>query len=229
MNSLKSTLDSIVIKLDAIVATNEASVVTSWHDITTTPTYDAGSFGIVTSGTSQVEIVQPPGVGVQRVIDAINVFNADTAPITGTISYKDDATIRKIWRFTLPPNAYALYTRGSGFHVYDESGRIVTVGVAGAAGSDGADGLVSVTEAELDFGASAVWFKTFTISDAGITSTSKIVAVQSGAAATDREADENETDALILRCVPATGSMTVYADALRGPVSGKFKINYVYS
>ena len=59
------------------------------------------------------------------------------------------------------------------------------------------------------------------------TAASKIVATQSGKAATGRSADENEMDVLSLRAVPAAGSFTLFADVLTGRANGKFKINYM--
>ena len=81
-------------------------------------------------------------------------------------------------------------------------------------------------ETEIDFGSTPTRGATFTVTDSDVTGTSKIMAVQSGAAATGKDQDENEMDALILRAAPGTGQFTLYADSLFGPVVGNFKINY---
>jgi len=88
-------------------------------------------------------------------------------------------------------------------------------------------GAAAITEAEIDFGGAAVQSKRFTIANAAVLASSKIVVDQSGKAATGRNADENEMDYLHLRAVPAAGSFTLYAACLTGRVSGKFKINYL--
>lgn len=85
---------------------------------------------------------------------------------------------------------------------------------------------VKLKEAEIDFGSLGVFSGTFTITDSDVTGTSRIMAVQSGAAATGRQADENEMDPLNLRALPGTGQFTLYANGMDGPVAGKYKVNY---
>jgi hypothetical protein len=84
-------------------------------------------------------------------------------------------------------------------------------------------------ETEIDFGATPTFGKSFTITDANCTTLARIVAVQSGAAATGRQADENEMDQLVFSALPGTGSFVLNAatDKATGPVSGKYKVNYV--
>lgn len=88
-------------------------------------------------------------------------------------------------------------------------------------------GSATITEVEVDFGTIPVYNKTFTVTDASVSSSSKIVASQSGAAATGRNADENEMDALTCRGLPGTGSFTLICSSHDGPVVGKYKINYL--
>lgn len=84
----------------------------------------------------------------------------------------------------------------------------------------------SVSVCEVDFGATAARSRRFTVVDAAITATSKLIVAQSGIAATGKAADENEIDALVARATPNAGSMTVYVDALHGFLRGKYKLNY---
>ena len=88
-------------------------------------------------------------------------------------------------------------------------------------------GGVATYTAEIDFGPVAVREKKFSVANAAVSGVSKITAQQSGAAATGRQADENEMDLLHLRARPGTGSFTLHAACLTGRVSGKFKINYL--
>jgi hypothetical protein len=85
----------------------------------------------------------------------------------------------------------------------------------------------TITEIEIDFGATAVAELSFIISDASITITSKIVVLQSGRAATGRSADENELDIIRFVATPAAGSFQLSATCLSGRVSGKYKVNYL--
>jgi hypothetical protein len=81
--------------------------------------------------------------------------------------------------------------------------------------------------AELDFGTTPCFQKTFTVTDATVTAAKKIMIVESAAIATGKLADENEFDNLFLKAVAGTGNFTVYARAFPGPVHGKFKANYL--
>ena len=178
-----------------------------------------------TNNTTAVTMVTGEASQQKRVI-SISIYNADSIAHTVTIRRTSTQIIRRV---TIQAGYSIHYTNGSSWHVYNSNGEALTTGTPGQNGADGSDGALSVSEAEVDFGASPVYDKSFTITDASVAASSKIIAVQSGSAATGRDADENELDSLILRCVPASGSFTVYAKAIPGPVSGKYKINYQFS
>lgn len=90
-----------------------------------------------------------------------------------------------------------------------------------------AAGSATVTQVEVDFGSTPTRSRTFTIVDAAVSATSKIVVIQSGEAATGHSQDENEIDTLIFKPIPALGSFDVYAESLTGPVVGVYKLNYL--
>jgi hypothetical protein len=81
-------------------------------------------------------------------------------------------------------------------------------------------------ETEVDFGSTPVNVATFTISDTKIIAVSNVIAAQSGKAATGRQADENEMDAIMFNATPAAGSFVLNAQPRSGPVVGKYKVNY---
>lgn len=93
--------------------------------------------------------------------------------------------------------------------------------------SGGGGGSATVTSIEIDFGTTPTSYKTFTIIDSAVSTSSFLIINQSGAAATGRSADENEMDPLIFSGTPASGSFTLVASALNGPVVGKYKVNYI--
>ncbi len=87
----------------------------------------------------------------------------------------------------------------------------------------------SVTETEVDFGTTPVVEKTFTITDASITATSKIIVTESGSIGTARIAPGDSLwDTITYACIPATGSFTLFARA-SGSVVGYRKLFYSYS
>lgn len=101
------------------------------------------------------------------------------------------------------------------------SGNVATVIVTGGGGS------ASITQIEIDFGVSPTRTKTFSITDASVSSTSNLVITQSGKAATGRQADENEMDPILFSGTPGSGQFILIANALTGPVTGKYKVNYM--
>jgi hypothetical protein len=96
---------------------------------------------------------------------------------------------------------------------------------ADAAGSGGA----TWTETEIDFGTSPKYDATFTITDATVSGTSKVIVVPCGKAATGRVGDDWAWDGLTLAASPNSGNFTLYVCALPGPVAGKRKIQYTVS
>jgi hypothetical protein len=84
----------------------------------------------------------------------------------------------------------------------------------------------SWTEAEIDFGAVGVWSAEFTVVDASVSASSKVIATESGKTATGGAAGEQLWDQLILSADPGAGQFNLMAVAVPGPVSGKRVIQY---
>jgi hypothetical protein len=103
-----------------------------------------------------------------------------------------------------------------------QTGDIITVQFQATAAVP--NGLVT-TEIEVDFGTVSTTSKRFTITDAGITGTSKIMAVSSGNPATGRGIDDHEWDSITYACQSGTGQFTLSAKA-SGKIIGKRKVYY---
>lgn len=88
---------------------------------------------------------------------------------------------------------------------------------------------IKIKEIEVDFGLVATVFKTFTIVDTDVRAESVIAAWKSGKAATGKTADEITLDDISFSVNPGSGSFTLVASALNGPVTGAFKIVYIVS
>jgi hypothetical protein len=112
-----------------------------------------------------------------------------------------------------PPNNTTTFLRGDGTFAVPPGG----------------SGSFAVTETEVDFGTTPVTDKTFTVTDASITGTSKIMVTESGSIGTGRVASGDSLwDTISYSCVPAAGSFTLYARA-SGAVVGFRKLFYTYS
>lgn len=226
---LSSVSDKIQISLASSVTTNQVQCVACWRDITSTPTYTAGRSATNTNNTVDVDVVSSPAASTQRVIDFINVFNADTASTTASVKLSSSGLSYMLWKGSLEQGERLEYENGKGWTVSNASGVVKYVGATGASGANGSNGALSVTEVEVDFGATPVFEKQITVIDAGVSASSKIIASQSGKAATGKQSDENEMDFLILNCTPGSGQFTLNCRAIPGPVSGLQKINYQFS
>jgi hypothetical protein len=88
---------------------------------------------------------------------------------------------------------------------------------------------VAISVAEIDFGVDAKFSAVATITDAAISATSKIIITQAGIAATGRQADENEMDAITCNAMPATGTFTLRCHTAGSPTHGKFNVWYTAS
>jgi len=105
----------------------------------------------------------------------------------------------------------------------------------GSCAYSAATATVAITETEINFDTCGVSVGTIhasftctaTVTDAGVSGTSKIIVLQSGAAPTGRQADENDMDPLACNALAGAGSFTVICKALNGPAHGKYKLNYL--
>jgi len=81
-------------------------------------------------------------------------------------------------------------------------------------------------EVEIDFGSTPQWSKTFTVTDANVTTATRVAVVPSGNVATGRVGNDAEWDSLICTALPAAGSFTLTVAAFPGPVVGPRKVQY---
>jgi len=97
---------------------------------------------------------------------------------------------------------------------------------SGVTASGGGGGSSVWTEMDVDFGTKPVYDAQFTITDAGISASSKVMVLPSGKAATGRTADDWQWDGAVFAANPASGSATCYATFLPGPIVGFRKLQY---
>lgn len=120
----------------------------------------------------------------------------------------------------------AIVTPSAGMLVYNTDTSALNIyttswGAVGGAGS------VNIKQTEIDFGSSDVDGMEFTIADGDVTGASQLTGTVAYEAPTGKEVDELQLDGLDLKFGPGSGQFTLYATALEGVVSGKFKINYL--
>lgn len=228
MIGLTATTKKIQVVLAGAVTTNQLDCFATWRDFITSPAaYVVGSNEVATNNTTDVDLVGAPSASHYIVIDYISIYNRDTVAATVTVKIDVSGTEKILWKGSLAVGYKVEFVEGTGWRVLNDSG--VLVGEAGTPGSDGSDGALTVSQAEIDFGATPVDRAAFTVTDAAINSAHKIIVTLDAVATSDADEDENEADSIILSATAGTGEFRVYARAYPGPVHGKRKINYQYS
>lgn len=128
---LTETTDTIQVVLGGAVTTNQLRCFASWRDVTTTA-YTPGRTVTNTNNTTDVNLVGSPASSTQRVVDLLNVQNADTVSATVTIKFDANGTEYTLWSGTLATGEAVQYTDGNGFTVRTAAGALKTVQSVGA-------------------------------------------------------------------------------------------------
>lgn len=114
---LTQTTDNLQVVLGATVTTNQLQCVSSWRDITSTPTYTPGRTVVATNNTTDVNVVAAPAASTQRVIDFLSVYNADTASATVAVKLDANGTEYILWKDVLLSGDTLRFIEGAGFLV----------------------------------------------------------------------------------------------------------------
>lgn len=88
---------------------------------------------------------------------------------------------------------------------------------------------VSLSQTEVDFGSTPLSEQNFTITDAAVSGTSKIIAWMSGLTPTGKDQDELEMDSFWVEASPGTGNFNLYIRGLEGYLADKFIVLYLVS
>jgi hypothetical protein len=195
---------------------------------------DSSTFEIVDSseypagGYSRMTFVFPPGhTGVTEMTVPSGSFTPMGADETATLRNKSIET--DSGKFISDFSGHELYfdlsLGGSGVFTYiiPTSSATRSIMLPDKSGT----ALVGITQVEIDFGSTPITEKSFTITDATITTSSKMNVTQARTTATGKTyIDESDMDVLSPNCSPNSGSMTCLVRCLTGQVRGAFKLNY---
>lgn len=111
---LSATTDKLQMYLGAAHSTGDLRIVCSWRDVTTT-TYTPGRTVEISDGTTPVDIVTSPAASTQRVVDLVNIYNADSISHTVTVTFVDNATSYVLWSGLVPAGGMLTYVEGAGW------------------------------------------------------------------------------------------------------------------
>ena len=97
---LDATTKTIVVAMSGAATTTNPSFVSAYSDDTGSAFTEGSNDGAL-NGTTSVTLVAAPAASTRRLVKTIYVANIDTAAVTLTISYNNNATLRTIAKVTL--------------------------------------------------------------------------------------------------------------------------------
>jgi hypothetical protein len=97
---LDTTTKSIKVAMSAAAATTNPDFVSTYADNDGTTFVEGASDGTL-NGTTSVTLVASPAASTRRTIKSIYIENKDTSPVTITVSYNNNGTLRTIAKVTL--------------------------------------------------------------------------------------------------------------------------------
>ena len=127
---LDATTKKLEILLGGAVTTNQLPFQCEWVDVgasASTP----GTNGGLTNGASAVDLVGVPGASTQRIVNGINIYNADTVAQTVTVRFNDNATLRSLKVVTLAVGDTLIWSLAEGWKVVDSSGNLKSTPLSG--------------------------------------------------------------------------------------------------
>jgi len=188
---------------------------------------------INTSLVSDTDNTDDLGTAAKRWQDlyALEIKTGTTAAQTTVISARDvdgavDTPFITLTANNTPTCVLASSITGTTQAPLDNSTKLSTTAYTDAAVAAAAGG-GTFKETEIDF-TTALVESSFTITDAGVGATSKIVISISGNTPTSRNADEIQMESFYYYAVPAAGTFSLFIRSLQGPVYGKYKVFYTY-
>jgi len=120
-------LDTTTRKLQAVlggaVATTQPDATVCYADKTASA-YTGGAAVAALNGTLAVDICPAPPASTVRDVDTIIIRNNDTATVTLTVRYSDNATLYKLIVVSLLTGESLWYTHAAGWSVLDASGNL---------------------------------------------------------------------------------------------------------
>jgi hypothetical protein len=108
------TAKTITVVVDSAATTTESDVTmhfVEYSDTATTP-HESDA---VTNGTTPVTVLLAPAVGVQRHVNFVSIYNADTVAHTYTVRLVNGAASRRVITMNLAPGRTVQYTQNNGW------------------------------------------------------------------------------------------------------------------
>ena len=119
---LATTTDKIQVLLTSAVTTNQLDCIATYKDISTTAYSGSSPTLVTTNNTTAVDLVPAPASNVQRIVDFISVYNADTVNAVVTVRINRNGSTGVLFKCTLATNELLVYVEGKGWNIHSSSG-----------------------------------------------------------------------------------------------------------
>ena len=119
---LATTTDKIQVLLTSAVTTNQLDCIATYKDISTTAYFGSSPTLVTTNNTTAVDLVPAPASNVQRIVDFISVYNADTVNAIVTIRINRNGSTGVLFKCILSTNELLVYVEGKGWNIHSSSG-----------------------------------------------------------------------------------------------------------
>lgn len=127
---LNTATRSLEYLLSGSVSANQLPFVVNYVNTTREGQNHPNSANGTSNNTTAVTILGAPSAGEKRNVQALNIYNADTASVTVTVRLNDNTTMRNIVVVTLSIGDTLIYTSASGWFVLTASGFIKSTSTA---------------------------------------------------------------------------------------------------
>jgi len=243
---LSSTTEKLQAILDTAPATDEATIIVSYQDISITGVVK-GKFSVQinTNGNTTVDILSSPAANTVREIMSINILNEDTSPIDIRVYKTVGIVPYMFYKATMQPKEVACYTFENGWSTSYSSGTgsgvTNVIGISPIASSGGTSPVLTIQDAVADGATKGA--ATFTASD--FNSTSGLVSIdytngQAASASTkgfltsaDWSTFNAKQNALTLTTTGSSGAATLVGSTLNIPQysggSGADSVNWTHT
>ena len=111
---LDTTLRKLELVLAGAITTNQLSFVATYQDSTLAPPATVQG---ASNNTTAVTLVAAPASGVQRTLEYLAIYNADTVAATVTVRLNDNSTLRRIVNVSVPSGSTLNFVRDVGWSI----------------------------------------------------------------------------------------------------------------
>lgn len=133
--------DKLQVNLATSVTTSQLDCYVSYRDTTNNSITPGRTFSN-TNDTTPVDLINSPGVSIQRIVDYISIYNLDSTSSDVILQIDVSGTTYILMKYTLLPNEKLEYQEGDGFRTLGVDGALKFENIMGYNNIEGIDSVV---------------------------------------------------------------------------------------